>query len=81
MTDLPTEQATADRTRRIFARLTGSDPADLQRDEAASGLIHATALSLTKVADSLLDPKLALAWLLSALEAPGFIIGALVPVP
>ena len=80
MTDMPTEQPTADRKRRIFARLTGSDPADLQQDEAANGLIHVTALSLTKVADSLIDPKLVLAWLLSALGAPGFIIGALVPV-
>ena len=40
-----------------------------------------SALSLTKVADSLIDPKLVPTWLLSALGAPGFIIGALVSVP
>lgn len=61
--------------------MTGGDPADLQQDEAANGLIHVTALSLTKVADSLIDPKLVLAWQLSALGAPGLIIGALVPAP
>jgi hypothetical protein len=61
--------------------LTGGDPVDLQQDETANGLIHVSALSLTKVADSLIDPNLVPTWLLSALGAPGFIIGALVPVP
>jgi hypothetical protein len=65
---------------RGFARLTGSDPGDLAPHEARNGLIHVVALSLTKVADSLIDPKLVLSWLLSALGAPGVVIGALVPV-
>ena len=65
---------------RGFARLTGSDPDDLAPHEARNGLIHVVALSLTKVADSLIDPKLVLSWLLSALGAPGVVIGALVPV-
>lgn len=66
--------------RRLFARLTGSDPADLDSHETPNGLIHVLCLCLTKVADSLIDPKLVLAWLLTALGAPGAVIGALVPV-
>lgn len=42
--------------------------------------IHLGALSATRIADSLIDPKLVLAWLLSALGAPGYLIGMLVPV-
>ena len=37
-------------------------------------------MALTKTADSLIDPKLVLSWLLSAVGAPGAMIGALVPV-
>lgn len=62
-----------------FARLTGSDPGQMPRDEARNGMIHVAALTLTKTADALIDPKLVLAWLLSALGAPGAMIGALVP--
>lgn len=65
---------------RFFARLTGADPDDLARDEARNGLIHTAALVLTKTADALIDPKLVLSWLLTALGAPGVAIGALVPV-
>ncbi|MEL7100086.1 MAG: MFS transporter [Pseudomonadota bacterium] len=41
---------------------------------------HLIALISTKLADGLIDPKLVLSWLLSALGAPGALIGALVPV-
>ncbi|WP_253949114.1 MFS transporter [Mangrovicoccus sp. HB161399] len=37
-------------------------------------------LSATKIADGLIDPKLVLAWLFSALGVPGALTGALVPV-
>lgn len=63
-----------------FARLTNSDPAALDRKEAQNGLVHTAALVLTKSADGLIDPKLVLSWLLTALGAPGAFIGALVPV-
>ncbi len=63
-----------------FARLTNSDPAALDREEAQNGLVHTAALVLTKSADGLIDPKLVLSWLLTALGAPGAFIGALVPV-
>ncbi|MGF1502171.1 MAG: MFS transporter [Paracoccaceae bacterium] len=42
--------------------------------------IHIAALTLTKLADGLIDPKLVLPWLLHAAGAPGAAIGALVPV-
>lgn len=63
-----------------FARLTNSDAAEMDREEAHNGLIHTASLVLTKTADGLIDPKLVLSWLLTALGAPGAFIGALVPV-
>lgn len=42
--------------------------------------IHLSALTLTKTADGLIDPKLVLAWLLNAIGAPGYLVGVLVPV-
>jgi hypothetical protein len=43
-------------------------------------VVHVVSLTLTKTADALIDPKLVLSWLLTALGAPGAMIGALVPV-
>jgi hypothetical protein len=65
---------------RAFGFLTGADREDIERGEARNGLIHIVSLALTKTADSLIDPKLVLSWLLSAVGAPGAMIGALVPV-
>jgi MFS family permease len=42
--------------------------------------VHVSALTATKTADGLIDPKLVLAWLMSSLDAPGFLIGLLVPI-
>jgi hypothetical protein len=42
--------------------------------------IHLASLTLTKMADGLIDPKLVLAWLLNAIGASGVLIGLLVPV-
>ncbi|MEL6913996.1 MAG: MFS transporter [Pseudomonadota bacterium] len=53
----------------------GADPA-----EASNFTTHLLSLTATKLADGLIDPKLVLSWLLSALGAPGAVIGALVPV-
>lgn len=41
---------------------------------------HVSALSLSKLADGLIDPKLVLSWLMATLGAPGYLIGLLVPV-
>jgi hypothetical protein len=48
--------------------------------EKRNGAVHLVSLTATKTADGLLDPKLVLAWLLTAAGAPGYLIGALVPV-
>lgn len=42
--------------------------------------VHLLSLTLTKIADGLIDPKLVLAWLLGAGGAPFFLIGLLVPI-
>ncbi|MBN2906887.1 MAG: MFS transporter [Rhodobacteraceae bacterium] len=49
-------------------------------DEAGNFLRHAGALSLSKLADGLIDPKLVLSWLMGALGAPAVLLGFLVPV-
>ena len=50
------------------------------REQPHSRVVHITALTLTKMGDSLVDAKLTLTWLLGALGAPGAMVGALVPV-
>lgn len=68
----------------LFATLTGrgdaADRAGPGRTEARNGMREILALSCTKVADGLLDPKLVLSWLLNALGAPAVYVAALVPV-
>ena len=61
----------------LFERLTGrdSDPA-----EAGNGLRHIVALSFSKTADGLINPKLVLSWLLGVLGGPAAFIGMLVPI-
>lgn len=63
--------------RHAFERLTGQQS---DREEARNGLIHILSLSMTKVADGLIDPKLVLSWLLGVLGAPGFFVALLVPI-
>jgi hypothetical protein len=64
--------------RALYTRITSE--ASVRDREVKNGLIQLTALSLTKSADGLIDPKLVLAWLLGALGAPAALIGALVPI-
>ena len=63
----------------IYGRLT-DDRGEADGQEARNGLRHMLSLSLTKVADGLIDPKLVLAWMMNALGAPAALIGLLVPV-
>lgn len=65
---------------RIFRALTAAGDDTLNPGEARNGLIHIVSLTLTKTADALIDPKLVLSWLLTALGSPGVLIGLLVPV-
>lgn len=53
---------------------------DARDHEPANGFRHFAALSLSKIADGLIDPKLVLSWLLTALGAPAVLIGLLVPI-
>ncbi|KAF0676992.1 MFS transporter [Profundibacterium mesophilum] len=48
--------------------------------EPGNFLRHLGALSLSKLADGLLDPKLVLSWLLTSLGAGAFWVGLLVPI-
>jgi len=62
------------------ARVCKEIPAAACREQPHSRLVHITALTLTKMGDSLVDAKLTLTWLLGALGAPTAMVGALVPV-
>lgn len=70
----------SDPVEKAFGTITGAKAAQIERGEARNGLVHVIALTLTKTADALIDPKLVLSWLLTALSAPGAMIGLLVPV-
>lgn len=64
---------------RAYAALAGREDPVAPR-AARDFLTHVAALSASKVADGLINPKLVLAWLLNALGAPGWALGLLVPV-
>lgn len=74
--------------RRAYGILTGDDEGRVCKDIPDSAcneqprnfMTHVISLSLTKVGDGLVDPKLVLAWLMTALGAPAGLIGLLVPV-
>ncbi|WP_191284860.1 MFS transporter [Aliiroseovarius zhejiangensis] len=51
-----------------------------EQNRNRNGLIHLLSLSASKTADALIDPKLVLSWLMGAIGAPAYLIGALVPV-
>lgn len=61
-------------------RILSDDDVHTDPGEARRFARHLSALTLTKVADGLIDPKLVLAWIMSAVGAPGYLVGALVPV-
>ncbi|THH35768.1 MFS transporter [Aliishimia ponticola] len=60
-----------------FEHLAGSRA---DAEESRNGLRHTVSLTLSKVADSLIDPKLVLTWLVGALGAPSSVSGLLVPI-
>ncbi|APE42927.1 MFS transporter [Sulfitobacter alexandrii] len=64
-----------------FSTIAGTEEGDRpDPQEGRNGLRHIASLSMTKVADGLIDPKLVLAWLVTALGAPAVFAGALVPI-
>ncbi len=78
---------TASLTTRAFDAVTDRSDAEAEditeaarRAEAGNFLRHGASLSLSKLADGLIDPKLVLSWLMGALGAPAVLTGLLVPV-
>ncbi len=69
----------ADLSKELYGTLTDDGGAATRR-EARNGARHMASLTMTKVADGLIDPKLVLSWLMNALGAPAVLIGLLVPV-
>ncbi|NKX43516.1 MFS transporter [Roseicyclus persicicus] len=65
----------------LFDTETAGDLPDAQAAaEPRNALRAAASLTLTKLADGLIDPKLVLSWLLTALGAPALFVGLLVPI-
>src|SRR5690606_40724346 len=48
-------------------------------EQPRSFLLQLVSLTLTRLGDALVSPRLVLAWMLSALGAPAFFVGFLVP--
>ncbi|MGI3170507.1 MFS transporter [Pseudooceanicola sp. C21-150M6] len=66
---------------RLFARISGADGSDgPDATEGRNGLTLIGALSMTKISDGLIDPKLVLSWLMTALGAPAALAATLVPI-
>jgi hypothetical protein len=63
-----------------FSAVTGASTDDAARAEPANALRHIASLSMTKLADGLIDPKLVLSWLLTNLGASSVVVGLLVPI-
>jgi|TARA_R110002033_G_scaffold787_6_gene7216 hypothetical protein len=61
-------------------RVCADIPESACQQEPGNFFKHGGALALTKSADGLVDPKLVLSWLMTALGAPVALIGLLVPV-
>ena len=63
---------------RLYEAISGAESSDPQ--ERRNFALHAISLTLTKVADGLIDPKIVLSWLVTALGAPAAFVGFLVPI-
>ncbi|MGX5201818.1 MFS transporter [Aliikangiella sp. IMCC44632] len=61
-------------------RLCKDIPESACNDQPKHFLIHVNSLSLSKLADGFIDPKLILSWLLAQLGASSTLIGLLVPI-
>ncbi|MEO1241022.1 MAG: MFS transporter [Pseudomonadota bacterium] len=70
------ELLTADGDERVCKDI----PDSACREEPKNFSTHITALSASKIADGLVDPKLVLSWLLTTMGAPAAFIGLLVPI-
>jgi len=74
--------------RDIYGLLTGDEdarvcrdiPDDACREQPRNYLLHVVSSAGSKIGDSLASPKLVLAWLLTNVGAPAFMLGLLVPI-
>lgn len=64
--------------KQLYETLSGAESD--QPIERRNFFLHAICLTLTKVADGLIDPKIVLSWLVTALGAPAAFVGFLVPI-
>lgn len=65
----------------VFDTEAGSDlPGGQSGAEPRNALTAAASLTMTKLSDGLIDPKLVLSWLLTTLGAPALFVGLLVPI-
>ena len=55
-------------------------PESACQEEAGNFFQHVGALTLSKSADALIDPKLVLSWLMNTLGTPSSLVGLLVPI-
>lgn len=62
---------------RLFHQISG-EKTDAR--EARNGVRHILALTASKLADGLIDPKLILSWLATSLGVPAVLVGLLVPI-
>ena len=77
----------ADTQKAVYELLTSEDDGRVCRDipeqacdeQPGNFTKHVVSLASTKTGDGLVDPKLVLSWLLTALGAPAFMVGLLVP--
>ena len=77
-----------DKKKAVFRLLTSTsdapgnlDISDTAREHEPDNFFrHITSLSASEIADGLIDPKLVLSWLLTALGAPAGLLGLLVPI-
>jgi hypothetical protein len=82
------ESASSDRLRSALEAIAIDDEGRACRDipesacheEAGNFFRHVGSLSLSKIADGLIDPKLVLSWLMLSLGAPAALVGLLVPI-
>lgn len=79
---------TASTLEAVYQSLTSEDDGRVCKDipdaacrhQPKNVVTHVISLTSTKIADGLIDPKLILSWLMSALGASSFMIGLLVPI-
>lgn len=80
MSRSPAEIAYLTLTSEDDGRVCRDIPDDACHEQPRNFLLHVASLGATKTGDGLADPKLTLAWLLTALNAPTAWVGLLVPV-